>query len=114
VRIGSLKIFEGRSGLEPELVGRAGWDFAHRLVENVQLPEHRPADSALVDQPFRAVAHREPHAFGGDVILEDDRPPPRDLHEDRIVVAALEAGGAKEMREPVAARVEVATTDRHA
>jgi hypothetical protein len=34
------------------------------------------------------------------------------FHKDRIMVAALEASGAQQMREPVRARLELPVSDR--
>ena len=73
--------------LEPGAVGRRlephGADLAGRelvvvVVENADRREHRLADRAGVGQPVGAVDERRAHAFGGGVVLVDDRPPPLD------------------------------------
>jgi hypothetical protein len=75
---GSLKYSNGEAGLEPELAGLPGRNFAQSVVQHVNLAERGFADSARMREPFRAVANRHAHRFGRAVVLEDDRPPPVD------------------------------------
>jgi hypothetical protein len=105
VRSGSLKYSKGVAVLNQISPGCALGAGLHVVVEDVQVAQQHAAHGALVRQPLGAVAGGEAQAFGGAVVLVDDRAPPVDhlfLHRHRAGCGGMH--GDLQRRQVVAAR----------